>query len=102
MYAYQKIIIPTDVVFLRPTDPIEKSFSFSSSIEKIGIEWDVDIRNGSYVSIISDVISINHPKYGTLSLIKVKADVATDFHTIIKEFWVPTDYLHMRSNDQRS
>jgi len=95
MIAYQKFTIPTNVIFLRSANKIGMSFNFSSNIEKIGIEWDVSIKNGSYVSIISEPIEVDHPKYGILSVIKVKADVAADYHTVIKEFWVPIDYLYV-------
>jgi len=67
------------------------SFNFSTDINKVGSEWDVSIQNGTYVDIISDPVTIDNYKYGIISLIKVKADIATDYHTIIKEFWIPVD-----------
>ncbi len=69
-------------------------YRFSSDLEKIGIEWDAQIQNGTYIEIVSEPIEITRFKYGgTLSVVKIKADVSTDYHTIIKEFWVPINCI---------
>jgi hypothetical protein len=67
------------------------SFLFSTDFKKIGSVFDVSIQNGTGIDIISDTITLDHPKYGFMSLIKIKADIATDYHTVIKEFWIPID-----------
>lgn len=89
MYLYRKFIVPTKFMFFHPDGESGKPYNFSTDFDKIGLEWDVSIRNGTYIDIISDPVEISHPKYGIISLVKIKADVATDYHTIIKEFWVP-------------
>jgi hypothetical protein len=86
---YQKFPLFTKYIFLHPDGYEGKLFNFSSDLEKIGIEWDVSIRNGTYIDVISEPIEITRPQYGAISVVKIKADVATDYHTIIKEFWVP-------------
>jgi hypothetical protein len=91
MLPYVKFRIPTKFIFFNPAGGKDEAFSFSSDLEKIGTEWDVRIKNGTFVELISDPVQIDRPKYGgIISVIKVKADVATDYHTIIKECWVPT------------
>lgn len=88
---YKKFPIFTNFRFINPYAEEGAMYSFSTDLEKIGIENDVAISNGAYVDIVSEPVVINRPKYGEdISVIKVRADVATDFHTIIKEFWVPT------------
>jgi hypothetical protein len=78
-------------MFFHPDGETGKSFNFSTDLKKVGSEWDVSIRNGTaIIDVVSDPVTISHTKYGLLSLVKIKADVATDYHTIIKEFWVPT------------
>lgn len=79
----------TKFMFFHPDGEMGKSFNFSSDLEKIGSEWDVAIQNGTYCDVISDPVKIERPKYGIISVVKIKADIATDYHTIIKEFWVP-------------
>ena len=70
-------------------------------MEKIGSEWDVGVQNGTYVDLISEPVQIDRPKYGgIITVIKVKADVATDYHTIIKEFWIPTNTLVSIENEK--
>lgn len=88
---YQKFPINTGFIFQHPDGVPGKAFKFSSELDKVGVEWDVSIRNGTYVEIISDPVVIERAPYGALTLIKIKADIATDYHTIIKEFWVPAD-----------
>ena len=69
-------------------------FSFSTTLEKIGYEWDISLKNRTYVLVISEPVEINRPQYGgTISVTKIQANVADDYHTIIKEFWVPTNTL---------
>ncbi len=69
-------------------------YKFSSDLEKIGLNFDVQIQNGTYVDVISEPMEISRPKYGgTISVIKIRADVAIDYHTVIKEFWVPINCI---------
>jgi hypothetical protein len=103
MYPYMKFPIFTDFMFNHPDGVEGKSYNFSSDLEKIGREWDVSIQNGTGVDIISDPVTIDHSKYGIISLVKVKADVATDYHTIIKEFWVPINcIIGLKNNNESS
>jgi len=92
---FTKFPIYTKHMFFHPDGEVGKSFNFSTDFNKIGLEWDVAITNGTGVEIISDIdpVTIDHPKYGIISLVKIKADVATDYHTIIKEFWVPANCI---------
>lgn len=93
MFPYVKFTTATEHLFFHPKIPIGKEFKFSSDLEKIGLEWDVSLANGTYVELISDPIEITKEPYGVLNLIKVKADVSTDYHTIIREFYVPVDFI---------
>ena len=86
---YVKFPIPTKHMFFRLPGKKGDAFGFSTELEKIGVELDVSIRNGTYVEVISEPIEIEREKYGKISVVKVRADVATDYHTIIKEFYVP-------------
>jgi hypothetical protein len=88
-----KFPIHTDFVFQHPDGIEGKSYNFSSDLDKVGSVWDVSIRNGTGVDVVSEPITIDNAKYGMISLIKIKADVATDYHTIIKEFWVPINCI---------
>jgi len=88
-----KFPIHTEFMFFKLPGENGDLFRFSSDLEKVGSEWDVQIRNGTYIDVISDPIEIERQPYGALTLVKIKADVATDFHTVIKEFWVPTDCI---------
>ena len=90
---YKKFTINTGFIFFHPNGAEGESFRFSSELDKVGIEWDVSIKNGTYVEIISDPIEINRKPYGALSLTKIRADIATDYHTIIKEFWIPSSCI---------
>lgn len=90
MYMYQKFPMFTKYMFFKRPGEVGDSYNFSTDLEKIGIDWDVSIQNGTYVDIISEPLEITREKYGTIWVVKIKADVATDYHTIIKEFWVPT------------
>jgi hypothetical protein len=78
------------VIFFNSLGERGDLYKFSSLLKNIGIEFDVEFQNESYVEVISDPVEIDHPKYGLLSVTKVRADVALDYHTIMKEFWVPT------------
>jgi len=80
-------------IFINPSAKKGILYGFSSILDKIGIENDVSVPNGSYVDVLSDPIEINCNKYGKLFVSKVKADVSIDYHTVIKEFWIPTEYL---------
>ncbi len=92
---YFKWPIFTKFIFHIPSENPDVAYKFSSDLEKVGIEWDISILNGTYVDVISEPIEIERPQYGGLiRLVKVRADVATDFHEIIKEFWVPENSVH--------
>lgn len=93
MLFYPKIPLHTNYRFINSSKELGYLFKFSSDLEKIGIEWDVYIPNGVYIEVISEPIEINRPQYGTLSVRKVRADVATDYHTITKVFWLPDIYI---------
>lgn len=88
---YFKIPIYTNYMFFKLPGEKGHAYRFSSDLEKVGSEWDVEIQNGTGVDIISEPVTIDNPKYGIISLIKIRADVAIDYHEIIKEFWVPVD-----------
>lgn len=97
---YVKFPIFTKFMFFNPSGKEGDTFKFCSDLEKIGLEWDVALANGTYVDVISEPIDIIRPKYGTLSVIKIRADVAIDYHTIIKELWVPTVCIHKVENNE--
>lgn len=86
---YHKFALFTQFMFMHPDGYEGKSFQFSTDLEKVGVEWDVSITQGTYIDVLSEPIEIHRPKYGKIEVIKIRADVATDYHTIIKEFWVP-------------
>ena len=65
------------------------AYRFSTDLEKIGLQWDVTIQNGTYVEVISEPLEITRPSYGTISVLKIRANIMPDYHTVIKEFWVP-------------
>ena len=92
MFDYLKFQLTSGKVrFFNPDGKEGELFSYSSELEKIGSEWDVRCPNGIYVEIVSEPMIIDRPKYGgIISVTKIRADVATDYHTIVKEFWVPT------------
>ena len=69
------------------------AFSFSSDLDQIGTLFDVTVAAGTRVGILSDPITLTHPKYGILNIQMVEADVATDYHTIIKKFWIPIEFI---------
>ena len=94
MSHYVKFRVPSKFIFFVSSGKPDEMFKFSTDLEKIGMEWDVGIKNGTYVEPISEPVQIDRPKYGgIITVIKIKADVATDYHTIIKEFWIPTSTL---------
>lgn len=99
---YQKYPMFTKYMFYNPTAEVGHVFKFASDIEKIGIEWDVAVENGTFVEIISDPIEITRPQYGKMTLVKIKADVATDYHTIVREFWVPTMCVYKVEKNETS
>jgi hypothetical protein len=68
-------------------------FSFASSLDKIGVQNDLCLRTGSYVTITSEPIEFEHPKYGLMILVRVLADVSLDYHTFHEEFWMPVNDL---------
>lgn len=88
---YTKYPLFTEFVLFNLVGGIEDAYRYHSDIEKIGIEHaEIVVKNGTYVKKISEPVEIDIPKYGKMSVIKVKADIATDYHTIMAEFWVPT------------
>jgi hypothetical protein len=95
MFDYLKFQLTSGKVrFFNPDGKEGELFSYSSELEKIGSGWDVHCPNGIYVEIVSEPMIIDRPKYGgIISVTKIRDDVATDYHTIVKEFWVPTIYL---------
>ena len=93
---YTKFPIYTKFVFFKLPGEKGDLYKFSSDLEKIGSEWDVEIQNGTYVDVISDPVKIARPSYGTMTVVKIRADIATDYHTIIKEFWVPVDCIMVK------
>ena len=101
MFLYKKFPLFTKYMFFHPDGYEGKSFQFSTDLEKVGVEWDVAIRHGTYVDVISEPIEIHRPKYGAISVIRIRADVATDYHTIIKEFWVPVNCIIETSDNER-
>lgn len=97
---YFKFPMFTKFLFFKEGHGEDESFSFSTDLDKVGSVWDVSIKNGTFIDVISDSVTIDSPKYGMITLVKIKADVATDFHTVIKEFWVPTSCVHRVEKDE--
>lgn len=62
-------IIRTEFVFFKKPGEKGDLFRFSSNLEKIGIEWDVEIQNGTYVEMISNPVSIEKKPYGKVQVI---------------------------------
>lgn len=102
MFMYQKFPLFTRFAFYHPDGYEGKSYQFSTDLEKIGIEWDVSILQGTHVDVISEPVEIHRPKYGKISVVKIRADVATDYHTIIKEFWVSSHCVVSLENNETS
>ncbi len=100
MFPYIKFPIHTKYIFFNTLGDETKQFNYSTDLEKVGIIWDVSIKNGTGVSVVSEPVTIDTTKYGLITLVKVRADVATDYHTIIKELWVPTNCIHERQIDE--
>jgi hypothetical protein len=89
--SHTKMLTPTKHRFFNPAAEEGYLYSFSTDLEKIGLEWDVQIQNGAFIEVISEPLHIQRPKYGgMISVTKIRADVAQDYHTILKEFWIPT------------
>jgi len=88
-------MINADYIFIRPDEEFGKRFNFCTELDDIGTgKFDVSLANGSKVEVVSDPVEIYREKYGgNISVTKIKADIAIDYHTIIKEFWIPTQYL---------
>ena len=61
-------------------------FSFSSTLENIGINHDCSLKNKTEVLVLSDPMEASHPKMGPLLVNKIMA------HTIM---WVATVSLHI-------
>lgn len=87
-------LIGKQVLFLMQGGAEDEVFGFSSTLDKIGIELDVGLKNNTMVLVLSEPVVIDVAKYGGLiSITKIRADVSTDYHTIIMDFWVPTTTL---------
>lgn len=90
-YLALNSLIGKEVLFFHPAGAEDEVFGYSSTLDKIGHELDVKLRNNTIVMVVSEPVVIDVPKYGGLiSVTKIKADVSTDYHTIVVEFWVPT------------
>lgn len=87
---YKKFQVYNKFMFFNPDGELGEPFKFSTDLDKVGLEWDVVIPNGIFVDVISSPVEISSEKYGVISLVKIRADIAPDYHTIIKEFWVPS------------
>lgn len=57
---------------------------FSSELEKIGKDWDVQIRNNTEVIFIEGPIYLTTEKYGIIQVAKVMGE---------KPMWIRTDHL---------
>ena len=86
-------------MFINPEGEKGDIYKFCTELEKIGAEFDVSLANGSFITPISDSIEINHPKYGPMMVTKIKADVATDYRSILKEFWIPSEFIVRLKDD---
>lgn len=84
-------LIGKEVLFLMPAAADDQRFGYSSTLDKIGHELDVQLKNKTVVLVISEPVVIDVPKYGgMISVTKIRADISEDYHTILMEFWVPT------------
>ncbi len=100
---YIKFPLFTKFIFFNPSDEIGHIYGFSSDLEKIGTEWDIRIPNGVYIEPVSEPLEIYRQKYGTISVIKIKADVTpNDYRTVIKEFWIPSSCVVELKNSARN
>jgi hypothetical protein len=70
--------------FIYPHEPPDRVFTFSSTIENIGIGHDRQMKNHTEVTIISDSESAFHPNMGPLVVIKVMST---------ESMWVPITSL---------
>lgn len=66
--------------FIYPHLPPEQTFSFSSTIENIGINHDRQLKNHTEVTILSDGEPARHPLFGSLIVVKVMS---------MESMWVP-------------
>lgn len=64
--------------------PDDQVFTFSSSIENIGIDHDRALKNKTIVLVLSEPEQAYHPKVGNLMVVKAMAD---------KSMWLPTECL---------
>ena len=89
-------------LFMMPGLPDDADFGFASQFEDIGHvdKHDVRLKNATKVLILSEPAIAEHPTLGPLWVTKIRADVSRDYHTIIKEFWVPTNLL-IKLDDER-
>lgn len=51
--------IGKEMLFQPPLSTKGHMFSFSSTLEKIGHEWDVELQSGTYVLVISEPVEID-------------------------------------------
>lgn len=61
-------------IFLFPDTELGKTFSLSSTLEKVGVEWDRKLKNNTEVVILSDPMEVKRKRYGTLSVVKISAN----------------------------
>lgn len=85
-------LIGQKAILINPQFEGGKLMNFSSTLDKIGKEWDRSFRNHIHVEIISDPFTIkNHELYGDLEVIKVM-----EFESE-QEFWAPLMHLKIES-----
>jgi hypothetical protein len=90
-YLALNSLIGKQVLFFNHSGDDNQRFGYSSTLDKIGHELDVSLKNNTVVLVISEPVVIDVPKYGgMISVTKIRADVSEDYHTIVMEFWVPT------------
>jgi hypothetical protein len=77
-------------LFWNENYPDDKVFSFSSTLENIGIKHDCDLKNKTEVMALSDPTEAYHPAMGPILVTKILA------HKIM---WVVTNSLRWISND---
>jgi hypothetical protein len=73
-------------LFAHTITPNGKIYSFSSTIENIGIVFDRSLANYTEVIIFSDECAAYHPLFGHLYVMKV-------FH--LDTMWIPNVSLHI-------
>lgn len=67
----------------------ERVFNYSSTLDKIGKEWDRVIKNNTEVIVLSDIVELQTDKYGYMFLIEIMAD---------ESMWVLSEDLIIESD----